>query len=973
MTESLHDENDYRPGRVGAEDSAAAKPRGETSSHALQSLTAALLECVTPSDVVAAVVGRGVAVMGAEAGLVVLVRENRGDGERYLDIVGASGYSPEVTSAWRQFPLSAHLPLSDAVREQTLLFSTGRADMEARYPDMVRKGPMHAIKASVSLPLIAHGRAFGGLHFSFPEERASFAESDRVFLTELARQCALAMDRALLLGRLEDARAGAEASRVRQEFLARASAVLGESLDYTTRLEALVRLCVPEIADWAAVDVLDGDDKLIRLAVAHRLPERESVIREVQERYSPESLRGPSILTVIRAGERIFQPNLPPEAIDLGTVDAEHARLVKAVGLRSLMCLPIQTRGRTLGAISLGMGPEPTGSGRLFTHDTLGLIEEVARRAADAVDNARLFAQAQREILERRRSDAALQSSEGRYRRLLETALEGILFLDTEARISGVNQQFVRMMGYDSPEEIIGNEVFFLFFPEDQWRARNSWNARLGGVEENYELRLRARDNTERWFIAHVTIERNEVTQAFQGTFTLFTDITERRRVETELAARNAEIATVFERVTDAFAAFDSDWNFIYLNGGAERILGKSRAELIGKSIWKEFPEGVDSMVYTEYLRAQREQVPVAFEVYYGPLLGWFEVRAYPSPTGLSAYFRNVTELKEAENERETALSAVRESQDRLRLALASGGMGTWDIDLAAGVKTLSEEIPPLYGRPRTAMTISLAEWNSWLHPDERHRIPDALAAALRGEADYDVQFRTLWPDGVTYRWVATRALIRRDETGKPIWVVGYTRDVTEERERESEREGLLAELREANIRQKRFLKEMLAGFTEGRLRLCFTEAELPAPLIPQAEPIELTPTSLRQLRKLVEGVAETVSMPTDRLHDFETAVHEAGMNAVKYGGGGTGRVFCDPTSGTIQVWVEDQGPGIAEELIHRAVERGFTTAGFGHGMYLMRSCADRMYLLTGPIGTTVVLEQDRTLPEPDWLRLVDA
>jgi serine/threonine-protein kinase RsbT len=109
--------------------------------------------------------------------------------------------------------------------------------------------------------------------------------------------------------------------------------------------------------------------------------------------------------------------------------------------------------------------------------------------------------------------------------------------------------------------------------------------------------------------------------------------------------------------------------------------------------------------------------------------------------------------------------------------------------------------------------------------------------------------------------------------------------------------------------------------------------------------------------------------LPLERLHDFETAVGEASMNAVQHGGGGKGHVHGDSETGVLQVWIEDQGEGIAEDFIHRAIEQGWTTGGFGQGFFLMRSCADRIYLLTGPNGTTVVLEQERTVPEPAWLK----
>jgi serine/threonine-protein kinase RsbT len=152
-------------------------------------------------------------------------------------------------------------------------------------------------------------------------------------------------------------------------------------------------------------------------------------------------------------------------------------------------------------------------------------------------------------------------------------------------------------------------------------------------------------------------------------------------------------------------------------------------------------------------------------------------------------------------------------------------------------------------------------------------------------------------------------------------------------------------------------------------LRLCDAEADLPISLSPISEDIELSAPTLRLLRKKLEDAAEGLNLPKGRLVDLQTAVHEAAMNAVRHGRGGTARVHGDRVTGQMQIWVVDHGPGIAEEMIHRAVEQGFTTGGFGQGFYLMRSCADRLWLLTGPRGTTVVLEQERTAPKPAWLQ----
>ena len=109
--------------------------------------------------------------------------------------------------------------------------------------------------------------------------------------------------------------------------------------------------------------------------------------------------------------------------------------------------------------------------------------------------------------------------------------------------------------------------------------------------------------------------------------------------------------------------------------------------------------------------------------------------------------------------------------------------------------------------------------------------------------------------------------------------------------------------------------------------------------------------------------------MSEERMQDMITAVGEAGMNAVVHAGGGVAWVS-GGENGTVQIWIEDRGKGIDMQRLPKAtLERGYTTAGsLGHGFWLMLKTVDRLWLLTGPNGTTVVLEQDATLAEPSWI-----
>jgi hypothetical protein len=118
-------------------------------------------------------------------------------------------------------------------------------------------------------------------------------------------------------------------------------------------------------------------------------------------------------------------------------------------------------------------------------------------------------------------------------------------------------------------------------------------------------------------------------------------------RIESE-AARN-QVTNILESITDAFFALNHEWQFTYINRQAEVLLQRTRKDLLGHSIWDEFPEAVGSPFYHEYHRVVSEQISIDFEGFYPPLNVWSEVHVYPSKDGLSVYFRDVSRRKQIE------------------------------------------------------------------------------------------------------------------------------------------------------------------------------------------------------------------------------------------------------------------------------------------------------------------------------------
>jgi PAS domain S-box-containing protein len=184
-------------------------------------------------------------------------------------------------------------------------------------------------------------------------------------------------------------RARAEAG---QRFLAEASTILAGSLDYETELERIARLMVPALADWCVVDLLGEDGALRRLAIVHRDPGRAGAAAELQRRYpvlDPEQTH--TIWDVLREGRPWFDPDVSDARFAAEARDSEHQNLLRQLGYAAEMVLPLIARGRPLGVITLVLSDLR----RRYTPQDLALAQELARRAALAIDNARLYQEAQ--------------------------------------------------------------------------------------------------------------------------------------------------------------------------------------------------------------------------------------------------------------------------------------------------------------------------------------------------------------------------------------------------------------------------------------------------------------------------------------------------------------------------------------------------------------------------------------------------
>jgi PAS domain S-box-containing protein len=198
------------------------------------------------------------------------------------------------------------------------------------------------------------------------------------------------------------ARSEAEAAEERAAFLAEAATVLSSSLDFHATLAAVARLAVPRMADWCAVDMIEGGERK-RLAVEHVDAEKVKLAHELHRRFPPGE--NDPLVRVLQSGEAELMPEISDAVLDAIVVDADHRRIVRELGLRSYLMVPIKHEDEVLGTITFVSAE----SGLMYGAADLRLAKQLAGRAGLAIQNARLYAQAEQRRVEAETAIQGLQ------------------------------------------------------------------------------------------------------------------------------------------------------------------------------------------------------------------------------------------------------------------------------------------------------------------------------------------------------------------------------------------------------------------------------------------------------------------------------------------------------------------------------------------------------------------------------------
>jgi PAS domain S-box-containing protein len=238
-------------------------------------------------------------------------------------------------------------------------------------------------------------------------------------------------------------------------------------------------------------------------------------------------------------------------------------------------------------------------------------------------------------------------------------------------------------------------------------------------------------------------------------------------------------ILTLIDSLTEGVFVLDKEWRYTYLNRMAEELVGRPREELLGKNVWKLFPEAIDTVIYTESMKAAQEQQSRQFEVFYPALNKWFESKIYPTHEGLTVFSRDITERKHAEAELARYAAIVTSSDDAIVSKTLDGTITSWNT---AAERMFGYPAAEAIGQPITLI----------IPPELHQEEVDILGKLRRGVRIQHYETVRMRKDGTK---VAVSLSISpvKDSTGNIIGAAKIARDITERLELERRKDEFIS------------------------------------------------------------------------------------------------------------------------------------------------------------------------------------
>lgn len=291
-----------------------------------------------------------------------------------------------------------------------------------------------------------------------------------------------------------------------------------------------------------------------------------------------------------------------------------------------------------------------------------------------------------------------------------------------------------------------------------------------------------------------------------EGLTVFFRDISFRKEAEENLKNAYEERNQILESIGDAFFAADRDWKVTYWNRMAEEVLLKPKDEIVGKHLWTEYADAINSDFYRMYHKAVETGQIISFEEYYPTQKKWFEVTAYPSANGLSVYFKDITSRKEID-------ARILEANERFEKVAEATNEAIWDWNIIDNTIFRGKGFTTLFSLDSTGANLNLEAWSDHIFSADRHRVLSTINEAINNPdvKVWEEEYRYEKGDG-KFAYVLDRGIVIRDKQGKPVRMVGAMQDISYLKEHEQHLKALNAVLNK-NISELEIANEELEQF----------------------------------------------------------------------------------------------------------------------------------------------------------------
>ena len=391
------------------------------------------------------------------------------------------------------------------------------------------------------------------------------------------------------------------------------------------------------------------------------------------------------------------------------------------------------------------------------------------------------------DISELKKIDDAFRESELHYRTIIETSPNGILVYDLDGRIKMGNFQAAAMLGYKTPSELVGKNIFDYITPNDLEKCKAKLHKTITqGLTKSFECRLIAKDSHA--FCAELSVSTIPDQLGRPSAFvSVLSDVTERRKAEYLVRKSEEKHRSLVEGISHIIFTTDTNGRFTYVSPVIQQVLGYTPEELVGKHFYLLVPSEQRHILGEKLKEAQGGKLgPNDFLMLdKSGTIHWGRIVAQPliagdKIQGITGLIGDITDLKHIER-------ALQESEEKLDLAIRGSGLGLWDWRVQTGEIVFNDRWAHILGYTlQELLPITIDTWTKRVHPDDLQRSNELHQNHFAGESpDYECEVRMMHKDG-HWVWVLDRGMVTEwDKDKKPLRMTGTHLDISERKKAE--------------------------------------------------------------------------------------------------------------------------------------------------------------------------------------------